>query len=166
MDIKGPLQTKKVSIAGILETLLSIISTDLMNDIGTVVEIAVLALLAAALYESKVKRRPKTHWKLMAVATLVNLVSVVFLMVPVFVALAPGIGGGLGLRGWVDLLHHSLGLIGLALSIYLIGSFLASGNDMKRCPTTRRSTHRLMQLTFVFIVLPLSIGLFLRLVTF
>ena len=141
-------------------------TTDLMNDIGTVVEIAVLALFAAALYESKVKRRPKTHWKLMGAATLVNLVSVVFLMVPFFIALAPGIGGGLGLRGWVDLLHHSLGLIGLALSIYLIGTFLASGKDMKRCPTTRRSTHHLMQLTFVFMVLPLSIGLFLRLVTF
>jgi hypothetical protein len=137
-----------------------------MNVIGTLVEIVVLALLAAALYESRVRRRPKNHWKLMAAATLINLVSVIFLMVPVFIDLAPGIGGGLGLRGWVDLLHHSLGLIGLVLSIYLIGSFMASGQDMKRCPTTRRSTHRLMQVTFVFIVLPLLIGLFLRLVTF
>lgn len=137
-----------------------------MNDIGTGVEIAVLALLVVALYESKVKHRPKTHWKLMAAATLINLVSVIFLMVPVFVSLAPGIGGGLGLRGWVDLFHHSLGLIGLALSAYLIGSFLAAGKDMKRCPTTRRSTHLLMQLTFVFILLPLSIGLLLRLFPF
>jgi hypothetical protein len=145
---------------------LALVSIDLMNDIGTLVEITVLALLVAALYESKVRRRPKTHWKLMEAATLVNLVSVIFLMVPVFISLAPGIGGGLGLRGWVDLLHHSLGLIGLALSIYMIGSFLASGKDMKRCPTTRRSTHRLMQVTFVFIVVPLSIGLLLRLVAF
>ena len=137
-----------------------------MNEIGTLVEIAVLALLVTAVFESRVRRRPRNHWKLMAAATLVNLVSVIFLMVPVFIDLAPGIGGGLGLRGWVDLLHHSLGLIGLALSIFMIGSFLASGQDMKRCPTTRRSTHRLMQVTFVFIVLPLLIGLFLRLVAF
>jgi len=144
----------------------SIFSTDLMNQAGTGMEIVVLVLLVSAVYESKVRRKPKTHWKLMAVATMINLVSVVFLMVPVFISLAPGIGGGLGLRGWVDLLHHCLGLIGLALSVYLIGSFLAAGKDMKRCPITRRSTHLLMQLTFVFIILPLSIGLFQRLVTF
>ena len=73
----------------------------------------------------------------MATATLLNIVTVVFLMVPVFIALAPGISGGfLGPRGGVDLLHHSLGLVGLALSVYMIGSFLANGRDMKRCPTT------------------------------
>jgi hypothetical protein len=137
-----------------------------MNYIGTGVEVLVLALLAAAIYESKVKRRPKTHWKVMAAATIINLAAVVFLMVPVFISLAPGIGGGLGIRGWVDLLHHGLGLVGLTLSIYLIGTFIAAGKDIKRCPTARKSTHRLMQLTFVFMVLPLSIGLFLRLFTF
>jgi hypothetical protein len=87
-------------------------------------------------------------------------------MVPVFISLAPGIGGGLGTRGWVDLTHHSLGLIGLALSLYMMGSFISAGKDMKRCPTTRKSTHMLMLLTFVFMVLPLLIGLFLRIYSF
>ena len=69
----------------------------------------------------------------MATATLLNIVTVVFLMVPVFIALAPGISGGfLGPRGGVDLLPHSLGLVGLALSVYMIGSFLANGRDVKR----------------------------------
>jgi hypothetical protein len=145
----------------------SILSTDVMNQVGTVMEIVVLALLLTAIYESRVRRRPRNHWKIMAAAVLINLLTVVFLMLPVFIALAPGISGGfLGPRGWVDLMHHGLGLIGLALSIYLIGSFLANGRDMKRCPTTRKSTHRLMQVTYVFMLLPLLIGLFLRLVNF
>lgn len=147
--------------------MVSILSADMMNQIGTVMEIAVLALLLTAVYESRVKRRPRNHWKIMAAAVLLNVLTVVFLMVPVFIALAPGIGGGfLGPRGSVDLLHHGLGLIGLTLSIYVMGSFLANGRDMKRCPTTRKSTHRLMQITYVFLVLPLLIGLFLRIYSF
>ena len=146
---------------------MSILSTDMMNAVGTLMEILVLAILVYAVYESRFRRRPRVHWKLMATATLLNIVTVVFLMVPVFIALAPGISGGfLGPRGAVDLLHHSLGLIGLALSVYMIGSFLATGRDMKRCPTTRKSTHLLMIITYVFIVVPLGIGLFLRLVPF
>jgi chromate transport protein ChrA len=147
--------------------MVSILSFDMMNQVGTVLEIVVLALLLTAIYESRVRRRPRNHWKIMAAAVLLNLLTVVFLMVPVFIVLAPGIGGGfLGPRGTVDLLHHALGLIGLALSIYVMGSFLANRGDMKKCPTTRKSTHRLMQITYVFLLLPLSIGLFLRLVPF
>jgi hypothetical protein len=145
---------------------LSIITTGLMNDLGTGVELAVLVLLVTAVYESKVKRRQRTHWQLMGAATFLNLAAVVVLMVPVFISLAPGIGGGLGMRGWVDLIHHSLGLIGLALSLYMIGSFISAGKELKRCPTTRKSTHMLMRLTFVFMVLPLLIGLFLRIYSF
>jgi chromate transport protein ChrA len=147
--------------------MVAILSTDTMNLIGTFMEIVVLALLLTAVYESRVRRRPRNHWKIMAAAVVLNLLTVVFLMVPVFIALAPGISGGfLGPRGTVDLVHHGLGLIGLALSIYVMGSFLANGKDMKRCPTTRKSTHRLMQVTYVFLLLPLVIGLFLRFVPF
>jgi hypothetical protein len=146
--------------------MVSMLSTDVMNQLGSVMEIVVLTLLLASVYESKVRRRQRNHWMIMAAAVLINLLTVVFLMVPVFIALAPGIGGGLGMRGWVDLIHHSLGLIGLALSIYMMGSFLAAGREMKRCPTTRKSMHRLMQVTYVFMLLPLAIGLFLRFVTF
>jgi hypothetical protein len=163
---RASIQTKKVSTAGIHGNSLSIITTDLMNDLGTGVELAVLGLLVVAVYMSRVKRRQRTHWQLMGAATLLNLAAVVFLMVPVFVSLAPGIGGGLGTRGWGVLLHHSLGLIGLALSFYMMGSFIAAGKDLKRCPTTKRSTHHLMQVTFVFMVLPLMTGFFLRLVVF
>jgi chromate transport protein ChrA len=147
--------------------MVSILSTDMMNQVGAFMEIVVLALLLTAVYESRVRRRPRNHWKIMAAAVLLNLFTVLFLMVPVFIVLAPGIGGGfLGPRGSVDLLHHGLGLIGLVLSIYVIGSFLANGRDMKRCPTTRKATHRLMQVTYVFMVLPLLIGLFLRIYSF
>jgi hypothetical protein len=120
--------------------------------------------LIAAVYFSKIRRLPKVHWKIMALATSINAASVVVLMVPMFIDLAPGIGGGLGNFGSVVLIHHGLGLIGLALSLYLIWSFLAAGRDMKRCPTTRRSTHRLMQLTYIFMLLPLFLGLILRFV--
>lgn len=60
-----------------------------MNEIGTLVEIVDLALLAAAVYESRVRRKPKNHWRPMAAATLVDLVSEIFLMAPVFIDLAP-----------------------------------------------------------------------------
>ena len=145
---------------------MSIATTDLLNYLGTATELVVLALLVAAVYLSVVIRRPNTHWKIMGMATLLNLFSVVVLMVPVFISLAPGIGGGLGARGWAVLLHHALGLIGLALSLYLVGSYISAGKELRRCPTTRRSTHILMRLTFVFMILPLLMGLFLRFVAF
>lgn len=106
----------------------------------------------------------KGHYKLLALATALNFVAVLVLMVPRFWDLANGyMDYDMDQRAWVVIIHHTLGAIGVVISLILMVQFARARGNMARCPNATAKGRLMMRMCFFLLIVPLlmGIGLFL-----
>jgi hypothetical protein len=138
--------------------------TELMSWTGLLLEMIVLMLLICGVGAAKIMKDTKGHYKIQTLATFLNLFSVLFLMVPRFIELTRAyLDNGMDTRAWVVIFHHSIGGIGVVLSLYIVLKFAKAKGDMSRCPNTTSNERRLMISSYVLLIVPLLIGIILRL---
>jgi ACR3 family arsenite efflux pump ArsB len=138
--------------------------TEIMNWTGLLLELTVLFLLIFGVGAAKSMKDLKGHYKIQALATFLNLIAVIFLMVPRFLNLTRTyIDYGMDTRSWVVVLHHTIGGIGVVLSLYVVLMFAGAKGDMSRCPNATLKGRRLMRSSFILLMIPLLIGIGLRL---
>lgn len=138
--------------------------TEIMRWVSLLLEFIVLFLLIFGVVAAKIMKDVKGHYKLLALATALNLIAVLFLMVPRFWDMAAGyIDYGMDERAWVVIVHHTLGGIGVILSLILMVQFARARGNMARCPNATAKGKLLMRLCLIFLIIPLMMGIVLRL---
>ena len=66
-------------------------------------------------------------------------------------------------RSWVVVMHHTIGGMVVVLSHYVVLMFAGAQGDMGRCPNATLKGRRLMRLSFTLLMIPMLIGIRLRL---
>ena len=138
--------------------------TEIFRWTSLLLEFIVLFLLIFGMAAVKGMKDVKGHYKLLALATALNLVAVLVLMVPRFWDLANGyVDYGMDQRAWAVIIHHILGAIGVVLSLILMVQFARARGNMARCPNATAKGRLMMRLCFFLLIIPLlmGIGLFL-----
>jgi hypothetical protein len=138
--------------------------TEIVRWTSLLFEFIVLFLIIFAMASVKGRKDVKGHYKLFTLATALNLVAVIFLMVPRFFDLAGGyMDYGMDQRAWAIIIHHTLGGIGVILSLILTVQFARARGNMSRCPNATAKGRLMMRLCFFLLIVPLlmGIGLFL-----
>jgi len=137
--------------------------TELMSWTGLLLETIVLMLLICGVGAAKIMKDIKGHYQIQTLATFLNLFSVLFLMVPRFIDLTRAyLDDGMDTRAWVVIFHHSIGGIGVVLSLYIVLKFAKAKGDMSGCPNTTLNGRHLMISSYVLLIVPLLLGIILR----
>lgn len=138
--------------------------TEIFRWTSLLLEFIVLFLLIFGMAAVKGMKDVKGHYKLLAMATTLNLVAVLFLMAPRFWDLAAVyVDYGMDLRAWAIIIHHTIGAIGVVLSLILMVQFARARGNLARCPNATAKGRLMMRLGYIFLIVPLlmGIGLFL-----
>jgi ACR3 family arsenite efflux pump ArsB len=135
-----------------------------MRWASLLLEFMVLFPLIFGMVAAKIMKDVKGHYKLLAVATVLNIIAVLFLMVPRFWDMAAGhVDHGMDQCAWAVIVHHTLGGFGVILSLILMVQFARARGNMARCPNATARGRLLMRLCLIFLIVPLLMGVGLRL---
>jgi uncharacterized membrane protein YozB (DUF420 family) len=126
-----------------------------------VLEVALLVLLGFGVYQMRVRHDQRRHGLIQAAVTIINLVAVLLLMVPSLLGSIPFPGDAVDARFPFLLVHHSVGLVAIVLSVFLTGSWLASGTKPSGCPGRGQNKRRLMRATYGALFLSIVLGIVL-----
>ncbi len=133
-----------------------IVST--LGLLDLILSIMVLLLVAVATYVQRVRYKVRTHAVMMAVAWALNLSLIVLIMLPAFDTIS-SVGFGVDWRFEALLVHHLLGLVALASSTLLVGSWLVRGRRPNSCIGAPQNKRLIMRVTLVSWVLALVLGI-------
>ena len=105
----------------------------LMNQINLVLQLIILALFSISIVIKKVRGKAVLHGKIMVGAYALNLASLLFIMIPLFLTGLPIVTNYPDNYSLLFLMHHSFGLITLILSTFLILRFARGRFSAKYC---------------------------------
>jgi uncharacterized membrane protein YozB (DUF420 family) len=106
----------------------------LSNQIDIIVQTIVLAIIIYGFIELKYRKKVKTHALAFAIATVINTLSVVIIMIPLFLSETGEIQDDfLTPHSIILSTHHLLGLIVLILSIFLIARWRRNKDGQGLC---------------------------------
>jgi uncharacterized membrane protein YozB (DUF420 family) len=93
-----------------------------LNQINLVLQVTILVLLMSGV-AIKIRGRPLWHGRIMTVAFGLNIVSVLFFMLPLLLTALPIVTAFFDTNAAILLLHHALGVVSFVLSAFLVGRF-------------------------------------------
>jgi uncharacterized membrane protein YozB (DUF420 family) len=118
----------------------------------------ILVALITGFLTARFKHRFMIHGGAMAIAVILNMVSVVVIMVPSFLAMENGLLEFWYLRfSFTTILHAILGSLAETLGIYLVGRWAFYHQDAKACFRKRK----IMIVTISLWLLDLTIGFYI-----
>jgi hypothetical protein len=127
--------------------------TSLSSDVDIAVQLVILALLLYGYYRFKFRHKLKDHGVIFTVATVLNTVAILFLMLPGFLVIdfRPG---SIDISGTIILVHVVLGGIAQILAIWIVIRWYWNRKNFKKC-----EGKLIMKLTYISWLSALVIGL-------
>ncbi len=121
-------------------------------------QLVALSMLGLGAYLMKYRRKMRPHAIILTSAMVLNTVTVLFFMVPKFLNYLPIISTSY-LPDQVLIVHHTLSLITLALTLTVTLSWLLRGAKNKACLGLGRHGRTIMRTTFGFWLTSILLGI-------
>lgn len=105
-----------------------------VQDIDLYLQLGLIFLLAYGYWQIRTKRTMKKHAWLFALITLINLVSVIVVMVPLFLAeFGEIVASPMTVHSILMWIHHLLGLLAVILSVYILVKWRSNATKGRKC---------------------------------
>jgi hypothetical protein len=121
-------------------------------------QIATLLMMSYGAYQMKFKRKMRLHALILTTATAINVSAVALFMVPKFLNYLPFISTNY-LPDQVLIVHHTVSLITLGLTLTVVLSWALGGPKNRGCLGLRRQGRTIMLITFGFWLVSISLGI-------
>lgn len=129
-----------------------------LSDVNLLFQISVFAALITGFLIAKLKRRFMMHGGTMAIAVILNMVSMLVIMIPSFLAMEIGLFEFWYIRfSFTTISHAILGSLAETLGIYIVGMWAFHHKDAKTCFGRRK----IMIVTICLWLLDLIIGFYI-----
>jgi uncharacterized membrane protein YozB (DUF420 family) len=127
----------------------------LMNKVNLLAQLIIIAIFTISIF-LKIRGRVRQHAMLMLAAYLLNLASLAFLMVPLFLGGLPVVDQYADQYSILFVIHHIIGLIAFVLATFLVLRYVRGGFTPKYC-----RGKWLMRMTAILWIVALLLGLYL-----